>query len=148
MIITITIEIVIYLKFTRLSWERKIKLYLMHKPVLRLWIKGHFTIKKIKKIGYGYACHVHNCDKIKPSISRAEGERLLQIKLCSFENYMEKFTPELNADCLMPWCPSTFNLCCETLSSSQLLKHIKGKRLKSSANEFEKYVHEGISCQV
>lgn len=55
-----------------------------------------FYNQGIKTIGYGHACHVHDCSKIHPPLSEVQATQLMLQDLVEFENCVQNVAPSLN----------------------------------------------------
>ncbi|PKY43593.1 putative phage-related lysozyme [Rhizophagus irregularis] len=98
----------------------------------------------IKTIGYGHACHVNDCSKIRPPISRAEGEALLKKDLARFEKCVESLTRiKLNSNQFSALCSFTFNLGCGAYQKSTLRRKLNAGDTKGASLEFRKWVYGG-----
>ncbi|CAB4433178.1 unnamed protein product [Rhizophagus irregularis] len=98
----------------------------------------------IKTIGYGHACHVHDCSKIQPPISLAEGETLLKSDLAVFESCVESLTrTNLNPDQFSALVSFTFNLGCGAYQQSTLRMKLNAGDTKGASLEFAKWVYGG-----
>ncbi|PKK66860.1 hypothetical protein RhiirC2_784269 [Rhizophagus irregularis] len=98
--------------------------------------------KGIITIGYGHACHVYDCSKIHPPISRAKGEALLKKDLVVFEKCVDLLTQiKLNSNQFSALVSFTYNLCCEAYRRSTLRRKLNAGNTKGASKEFRRWVY-------
>lgn len=104
----------------------------------------------IKTIGYGHACHVHNCriplnGKYNVPLTRATAEALLKEDLRTHENCVKNHVTysNLNANQFSALTSFTFNLGCGSLKSSTLLQKLNSGDVTGASNEFKRWVRAG-----
>ncbi|CAB4473834.1 lysozyme-like protein [Rhizophagus irregularis] len=96
----------------------------------------------IKTIGYGHNCKANkDSDKIKAPISIKEAEELLRKDLVKFEDYVNKQVPELNSNQFSAVVSFAYNLGCDKLRTSILLKKLKAGDTQGASEEFGRWVH-------
>ncbi|CAB4495529.1 unnamed protein product [Rhizophagus irregularis] len=82
--------------------------------------------------------------KIRPPISRAEGEALLKKDLARFEKCVESLTRiKLNSNQFSALCSFTFNLGCGAYQQSTLRRKLNAGNTKGASLEFRKWVYGG-----
>ncbi|PKB99167.1 glycoside hydrolase family protein, partial [Rhizophagus irregularis] len=96
----------------------------------------------ITTIGYGHNCKANkDSDKIKAPISIKEAEELLRKDLVKFEDYVNKQVPELNSNQFSAVVSFAYNLGCDKLRTSILLKKLKAGDTQGASEEFGRWVH-------
>lgn len=99
----------------------------------------------IKTIGYGYACHVNPCERIRPPLTVAQATTLLKNQVKSFENCVNQNVKydNLNAAQFSALVSFSFNLGCGSLQRSTLLIKLNKNDVTGAAAEFAKWNKAG-----
>lgn len=109
--------------------------------------KHSFFLQKNKIIGYGYVCHENEnlCDNLRPPISISQATRLLITRLKSFESCVNLNVQycQLTANQFSALVSFTFNLGCQSLKGSTLLKKLNRNDVSGAAADFAKWNKNG-----
>ena len=93
----------------------------------------------IKTIGYGHACHVNDCSKIKAPLSKDAATKLLAQDLKKYESCVK--CPKCNENQFSALVSFTYNCGCGALSKSGMLDLVaKGKtsQVQAVLNKYTK----------